>query len=194
LARDAPWRAWLRAGGWLTVGQSKTDAGRRKVKIRPVLRDVLAELRVSAPRQAVTQSGDRPDALVFGTVAGKSQNPSNVRTRVVAKSVERANKRLTEAGEAPLPALTPHGLRRSFASLLYGIGEAPTVVMQEMGHTDPALALSIYAHAMRRDDGENERLRALVEGVEMPGLVTSDHSGRGIVQNFGQSPEAVARS
>jgi hypothetical protein len=36
--------------------------------------------------------------------------------------------------------------------------------MAEMGHTDPALALSIYAHAMRRDEGENERLRYLVNG------------------------------
>jgi hypothetical protein len=62
--------------------------------------------------------------------------------------------------------LTPHGLRRSFASLLYAIGESPPVVMAEMGHTDPALALAIYAHAMRRDEGENERLRALVEGAE----------------------------
>jgi hypothetical protein len=48
--------------------------------------------------------------------------------------------------------------------------------MQEMGHTDPALALSIYAHAMRRDEGENERLKALVDGVDLPRLVTSDHS------------------
>jgi integrase len=176
------------AGGWLTVGQSKTEAGRRKVKIRPVLRDVLLELRAGvAPRHPVPGTGDtlrRPtqpvpqngDSLVFGTAAGTPQNPSNVRTRVVAKAVKRANERLQEAGEPPLPALTPHGLRRSFASLLYGIGEAPTVVMQEMGHTDPALALAIYAHAMRRDDGENERLRALVDGVDLPGLVTSDHS------------------
>ena len=36
--------------------------------------------------------------------------------------------------------------------------------MAEMGHTDPSLALSIYAQAMRRDDGEQDRLRALVEG------------------------------
>jgi integrase len=117
------------------------------------------------------------DGFVFGTAAGKRQHPSNVRKRVVTKAVEKANERLAEAGEAPLPALTPHGLRRSFASLLYGVGEPPPVVMQEMGHTDPALALSIYAHAMRRDDGENDRLKALVNGAEMEGLVTSDHSG-----------------
>jgi integrase len=154
-------------------GKSKTDAGRRKIKVRPVLRDALLELRAATPSQPPPQNGD---PLVFGTAQGKPQNPSNVRKRVVARTVERANERLQEAGEAPLPALTPHGLRRSFASLLYSIGEPPPVVMQEMGHTDPALAPSIYAHAMRRGDGENERLRALVDGVELPGLVTSDHS------------------
>lgn len=36
-----------------------------------------------------------------------------------------------------------------------------------LGHTDPALALSIYAHAMRREDGENERLRVLVNGEQL---------------------------
>ena len=149
------WRDVDLAGGWLTVGESKTDAGRRKVKIRPVLRD---ELLAHKPLDA------NPGAYVFGTAAGKRQHPSNVRARVVTKAVERANERLAEAGETSLPALTPHGLRRSFASLLYGIGEPPPVVMQEMGHTDPSLALAIYAHAMRRDDGENDHLRALVEG------------------------------
>lgn len=38
------------------------------------------------------------------------------------------------------------------------------MVMAEMGHTDPDLALSIYAHAMRREGGDNDRLRALVNG------------------------------
>ena len=144
------------AGGWITVRKSKTDAGRRKVKVRPVLRDVLL---AHKPLDA------SPDAYVFGTAKGKQQNASNVRSRVIAKAVERANERLEDAGEPLLPRLTPHGLRRTFASLLYGIGEASPVVMAELGHTDPGLALSIYAHAMRREDGENDRLRVLVEGA-----------------------------
>jgi integrase len=57
-----------------------------------------------------------------------------------------------------------HSLRRTFASVLYALGESPAVVMAEMGHADPALALRIYVQAMRRDEGETERLRALVEG------------------------------
>ena len=82
-------------------------------------------------------------------------SPSNVRNRVLTKTVKRANERLAEAHETPLPeGLTPHSLRRTFASLLYAIGEPAPVVMQEMGHTHPALALRIYAAAMRRDEDE----------------------------------------
>jgi len=33
--------------------------------------------------------------------------------------------------------------------------------MEQLGHTDPKLTLRIYARAMRRDHGENERLKAL---------------------------------
>src|SRR4029078_779736 len=57
-----------------------------------------------------------------------------------------------------------HSLRRTFASLLYAIGEPAPVVMQELGHTHPGLALRICAAAMRRDDDENGRLRILIEG------------------------------
>jgi integrase len=56
-------------------------------------------------------------------------------------------------------------LRRTFCSLLYGLGEDPGVVMDEMGHTDPALALRVYRQAMRRGEDEKAQLRALVEGA-----------------------------
>ena len=68
----------------------------------------------------------------------------------------------------PLPdGLTPHSLRRTFASVLYALGEDPGVVMDEMGHTSPALALRIYRQAMRRDEDEKTRLRSLVEGGQL---------------------------
>jgi hypothetical protein len=49
--------------------------------------------------------------------------------------------------------------------VLYTLGESPLVVMQEMGHRDPALALRVYAQAMRRDEHQQAQLRALLEGV-----------------------------
>jgi integrase len=66
----------------------------------------------------------------------------------------------------PLPeGLTPHSGRRTFASVLNALGESPFTVMQELGHTDPALALRVYAQAMRRDESETARLRALVDSA-----------------------------
>jgi hypothetical protein len=45
--------------------------------------------------------------------------------------------------------------------VLYALGEDPGVVMDEMGHTDPGLALRVYRQAMRRGEEEKEQLRAL---------------------------------
>ncbi len=39
--------------------------------------------------------------------------------------------------------------------------------MAEMGHTSPQMALAVYASAMRRDEHENARLKALVEGGQL---------------------------
>lgn len=128
-----------------------------RVRLCPVLRDVLAAHKARA-------STIDPGAYVFATAAGKCQNPSNVRVRVLAKAVDRANARLLVAGEPLLPPVTPHGLRRTFASVLYALNTDPGEVMDEMGHTDPELALQVYRQSMRREPGDKERLRALVEG------------------------------
>ena len=86
---------------------------------------------------------------------------------MLAPAVRRATERLVAAGENPLPEkITPHSLRRTFASVLYALGEDPGVVMDEVGHTDPALALRVCRQAMRRGEGEKAQLRALVEGEE----------------------------
>jgi len=60
----------------------------------------------------------------------------------------------------------PHSLRRTFASLLFAIGEPPPYVMAQMGHSTASLTLSIDARQMDRRDGDSERLRALVSGEE----------------------------
>ena len=73
---------------------------------------------------------------------------SNVRSRILIPAVEIANEQLEAGAQEPLQVgITPHSLRRTFASLLYAIGEAPPYVMAQMGHTTPALALAIYASA-----------------------------------------------
>jgi integrase len=154
------WRDVDLAAGRITVGEAKTDAGRREIDLLPVLRDELAGFKARGGEVAF---GD----LVFPTSRGQTTNPSNVRNRVLTKAVERANQRRLEDDLAPLPeGLTPHSLRRTFCSLLLAIGVPPQVVMEQMGHTDPKLTLKVYAQVMRRSDHERERLDALVNGED----------------------------
>jgi integrase len=110
--------------------------------------------------------GSRPGGFVFGTArGGRQRSVSSVKQRILAPAIDLANERLAAAGEAPLPnGITPHSLRRAFVSLLYALGQDPPSVMAEMGHTDPGLALRIYAQSMPRDDAERARIQALVNG------------------------------
>lgn len=173
---DLRWRDVDLAAGRLRIGRAKTDAGRRDVRLLPALRDELAVLRSNRPDADA-------DAYVFATARGGRPSAENIRSRILRKAIERADLRLREAGENPLPeGLTPHGLRRTFASVLYAIGESPAEVMAQMGHTDPGLALRIYATAMRRNDDVQEQLTALVEGAPW---ATVGHKGGSSADDLG---------
>jgi integrase len=163
------WRDVDLARGVLRVPGTKTDAAERAVDLLPLLRDELAA------HAAARRNGDQ-GAFVFATGTGGKRSANNVRRRTLAPAVGRANAALAERGAEPLPErLTPHSLRRTFASLLYALGEAPPYVMRQMGHTSPNLALAVYAREMDRRDGEPARRRALVEGAEWAPAGTGPH-------------------
>jgi integrase len=147
--------------GTIRVRAGKTDAAARTINMLPALRDELAAYR--ARMRDLDQ-----DSLVFGTATGTLQSTTNIRRRVLARAVQDANAALAETGSSePLPEkLTPHSLRRTFASLLFAVGETPPYVMSQMGHTTPSLTLSIYAREMDCRDGEPERLKALINGED----------------------------
>ena len=82
---------------------------------------------------------------------------------------ERANERLAAAGRPALPkGLSPHALRRSFASWLIGEGENVAYVQAQLGHEDPSMTLGVYARAVRsgrRTVRSRRRLEALEAGT-----------------------------
>jgi integrase len=134
------------------------------VKLRGALRDELVAVRTR-------HANIGAEAFVFSTLRGGQQSPDNFRSRVLRAAVERANKNLANLDLAPLPErITPHALRRTFASVLYALGEDPGIVMDEMGHTNPALALKVYRQSMRRGEDEKAQLRALVEGSQLAAI------------------------
>jgi integrase len=151
--------------GTIRVRNAKTDAGVRIIHMLPILRRELAAYR--------DQLQPAPGRRVFATSSGAAIGASNLRIRILARAVDQANARLGANGWQPLPdGLTPHSLRRTFASLLFALGEPPTYVMSQMGHTTPALTLALYARDMNRRDGERQRLRALVADEPQPTVET----------------------
>lgn len=132
------------AAARLRVRESKTDAGVREIDIQPELHDELVAWKQTTRH---SEQGD----LVFPTATGKANNRNNVRRRVLMRAVHRANERIAqEGGCEPLPdPLSPHALRRTFASWLVAEGEDAAYVMGELGHTDPTMTLALYARALK---------------------------------------------
>ncbi len=141
------WREVNLAQGRITVAHAKTEAGTgRVIDIWPELGDVLAARKISAEHA-------QPTDYVFATRTGKADTRSNVAKRL-KRALARVNETLSGQDTPPIPAgLSPHSLRRTFASLLYLRGENPVYVMHQMGHADPKLALRIYTKVM----GEQRR-------------------------------------
>jgi integrase len=157
------WRDVDLANGRFEVGRDKTDAGMREVDMLPLLREIMTEHKAASEKTG-------PDDPVFVTSTGTARSRHNLRQDVVEPVVTRANRLVEERGLQPLPlGITPHKLRHTFASILVAIGNDPTYVMQQLGHTDPAFTLRVYSHMMRRSDEEREGLKALLEGRVLAG-------------------------
>lgn len=152
------WRDVDLANGRIRIGRSKTQAGLREIVLLPLLRDEL-----SAHKARAYRSG--PDDPVFPTGTGGHRDKDNLRNRILASAVKRADELLEQHGQTPLPhGVTPHKLRHTFASILIATGEDPASVMAQLGHTDPKFTLRVYTHIMRRGTAERARLKALVTG------------------------------
>jgi integrase len=153
------WRCVDLAAGKLRIADAKTDAGERVVDVSPWLLD---ELKLHRADSRFTG----PDELVFPTGRGTIRNRSNVTRQILRPAIERANVELASTGRSPIEGVTNHSLRRTFCALLFETGASPAYVMAQMGHTDPALALAVYAKVMERKRDTGERMDALVRGAE----------------------------
>jgi integrase len=150
------------------AGEIDAEATRERSHL---LRDELLAVR---SRRQIDQ-----DAYVFPTHTGRRQYEAKVRTATLGSVVRRANERLVNRGLQPLPAgLTPHSLRRTFATVLYALGESPAIVKAEMGHETAALALELYAQAELLSLQERTELAAFMAGSESGGEVVSIRARR----------------
>lgn len=89
----------------------------------------------------------------FPTRNGTRQNPDNIRSRILAPIRERANELLEADGQLQIAHMTPHTLRRTFASILAVCDVPPRRAMYLMGHTDPSLTLAVYQQVLDMGKG-----------------------------------------
>jgi integrase len=94
-----------------------------------------------------------PAEPAFPTRTGTRQRPDNVRSRILAPVHARANQLLAEDGRLPIAHLTPHTLRRTFASILAATNVPPRRAMYLLGHTDAKLTLRVYQQVLEMDAG-----------------------------------------
>ncbi|MDQ3822868.1 MAG: site-specific integrase [Actinomycetota bacterium] len=142
-------------GGRLRIGEAKTEAGLRDVELTAFLLDELRGHLAGVPAELRERRG--PALPVFPTGTGGHHSDSNVRNRLLAGAVRRANEKRAAEGEMLLPErVTPHTLRRTFASLALAAGRDPRWVMAQLGHTDARFMLNVYAQVMQRQRIDKE--------------------------------------
>src|SRR3954451_389660 len=133
-------RSVRRVGGRWVVGEPKTGAGHRTVTLPAAIAAVLEE----HLEKYVLAS---PDALLFSTSSGG----------YVARSNWNATFRRA-ADAIGLPAVRPHELRHTGATLAAATGATTKELRRRLGHSSPAAAL-LYQHAA--DDRDADIARAL---------------------------------
>lgn len=146
----------------VNVSRSVTESGglvwsnpktweRRSVPFPAVLCDELAALMVGKGR----------DDLVFTDQRGGVLRNSNWRARVFRPAVAKC-----QAADATFPAITPHDLRHTAASLAVSAHANVKAVQRMLGHAKASMTLDIYADLFDEDlDGVANRLDAALRAT-----------------------------
>lgn len=116
--------------------EPKTRAGRRTLEIPEELVPELRKWKLACPPSKM--------GLVFPTVDGR---PLHRRT-LHSEGLEPA------LNAASLRHFTIHSLRHFHASVLIGRGVPLTEVAARLGHSTPAVTMTVYAHFLRHSKGE----------------------------------------
>ena len=144
----------------IRVGKAKTDAGSyRELDLPRGLVTILETWwkQSEGLRQAWAKKhpGEEPVFLTKvkgGRYSGQiiRQSEANV-TRRLKTAIKHANVKLAELGIEPISdRVTPHSLRRTYASFRAALGDDPLYVSEQMGHKDVRFTLNVYSKAVKR--------------------------------------------
>jgi integrase len=134
---------------------TKSSAGSRVVDIDPATVEAMRLWRKA-------QDAERHAGLAYvdSGYVFTAENGEPVHADHVANRYDRI------VASAPVPTLHFHGLRHTHATLLLKAGVPVHVVAQRLGHSSPALTLSIYSHVLPRQQAA--AAAAFASLVEVP--------------------------
>ena len=138
----------------LKVRDAKTPKGVREIEVPQWL---MPTLRSHYEQRIHDGFPMGPKDHFFGTLTGKRRDPDRFRDRILARAVALANERRAEQGYAPLPEITPHSLRRTWAMLAAQAGRDPHWISDQIGHTSAAFTLQVYQQTRHRRLTADER-------------------------------------
>ena len=151
--------------GRFKLADSKTEAGVREVEITLYLRDELLEYVMDRRARGLPHG---PSDHFFGTNTGKRRDPDRFRDRILARAVERASSNRAAAGMPPLPEITPHSLRRTWATFAAMIGRDPKWIAAQIGHVSPAFTFSVYQQVATRRYIDEQAVWTLMRFADEP--------------------------
>lgn len=125
----------------LRLKAPKTRHGRRVVALPAGAVATLKTYRASQLETRLALGRLPTDAFVFGTIEGDVRDPDRL---------TQDWRRFTAARK--LPSVTLHALRHSHASALIAAGTDPVTVSRRLGHGNPAITMSVYAHLFTKSD------------------------------------------
>lgn len=123
----------------------RTTKGRRarRVAITEALAARLGEWYASV----VVAGGATADGFVW---PGRDGGPMHDRSlaRALERALQRAGLVAHNRNGEPTPLVTPHGLRHTCASVMLARGVPLIVVSRQLGHANPNITATIYAHLL----------------------------------------------
>lgn len=122
---------------------------------------------------AVVRGGAAADGYVW---PGRGGGPMHDRS--LARALERALGRAGLVGDDEVPLVTPHGLRHTCASVMLAKGVPLIVVSRQLGHANPNITATIYAHLL--GDSQLDEAAAAFERGARSGNVHVPRAGRAL--------------
>lgn len=141
----------------------KTSRSRRTIELPAPIVSALRAHKLASSHS----SGEH---YVFTTRVGSPHDHRNIGGRVLARAIKAAG---IDCESQPAP--TFHSFRHGFASAWIASGGNVVELSAHLGHRDPSITASIYAHEFERSARSDER-RSRIEGMYGNALETIERS------------------